>query len=238
MDKILLIMGASSEVGLALIRRVAKNYNKVLAHYCHWNEQLENLKQDFGGKVVFFQADFLDPGNVQNMVSEIIEQNLQPDHIVHFPAPKMQIEKFLKTQWGDFENGWKISLHSFYSILQAMLPHMGKKNYGKVILMLTSGILDKATRFQTSYMTVKYALAGLMDNLAAEYEGRGITFNSVSPDMIRTKFLSGLPELMVEQYALRRPSGKILAVDDVLPVFEFLLSEGADHINGVNIKIQ
>lgn len=238
MDKILLITGASSEVGLALVRRVAGNYSKILAHYCHWNEQLENLKQELGKKAVFLQADFLKQDDVQNMISDIIEQNLQPDHIVHFPAPKVQITKFIKTQWDDFESGWQISLHSFYSILQAMLPYMSRKKHGKVVLMLTSNIFDKTTRFQTSYMTVKYALAGLMDHLAAEYEGRGITFNSVSPDMIRTKFLSELPELMIEQYALKRPSKRILTVDEVLPVFEFLLSENADHINGANIKIQ
>lgn len=121
----------------------------------------------------------------------------------------------------------------------AFLPHMHRQRYGKIVLMLTANIFDKMpAKFQASYVAVKYALLGLMKSIAVEYEGKGITCNGVSPDMVRTKFLSDLPELLVEQYAANRPLKKILTVDDVVPAFEFLLSEGADCINGMNIGIR
>jgi 3-oxoacyl-[acyl-carrier protein] reductase len=238
MNKILFITGASSDVGTALIRNVANNYNVVLAHYCHWNNQLEQLKNDFGNKIYFYKSDFFDLNSIQEMIATIKNQQLEPDHIVHFPSPKMLTQKFIKTNWSQFEDGWEMSMHSAVTILQAFIPHMQKQKYGKIILMLTSCTLDMPPKYQTAYTTVKYALLGLMKSLATEYASKGITINGVSPDMIQTKFLSNLPGLIIEQYAESRPQKQILKVDDVIPTFAFLLSDGADNINGMNIGIQ
>lgn len=238
MSRTLLITGASSDVGIELIRNIASNYERIVAHYYHWSEKLDSLKQDLGERIIFLQADFSDKDSVQHMISTIKQYNLEPDHIVHFPIPKIMTQKFSKTDWYSFENGWEMSIHSLVTILQSFLPHMHKKKYGKIVLMLTSYTLNLPPKFQTAYITVKYALLGLMKSLASEYADKGITFNGVSPDMIQTKFLSELPDLLIEQYAMNRPLHRILTVKDVVPTFVFLLSDGADHINGVNIGIQ
>lgn len=238
MRNVLMVTGASSDVGTSLIQKVAANYEKIVAHYCHWNTQMESLKQELGEKIVFLQADFSDADSVQNMITAIQEQGLEPNHMVHFPAPKILAKKFCKTTWSDFDSGWEISLHSLFTILQTFLPHMAKQKYGKIIVMLTVCTWDKPPKYQACYTTVKYALLGMIKSLAIEYEGKGITFNGISPDMIQTKFLADLPELMIEQYASNRPAKQILTVKEVLPVFEFLLSEGANQINGENLRIQ
>ena len=68
MGKILLVTGASSDVGIELIRNITKKYDKILAHYYHWNENLEQLKKENGSKIVFIQADFSSSDSVANMV--------------------------------------------------------------------------------------------------------------------------------------------------------------------------
>lgn len=238
MDKILLVTGASSDIGSELIRNVFQNYEKVLAHYHHWNENLEGLKQEAGDKIIFIQADFSDSNSVTDMIRTIKEQGLEPDHIVHFPAPKMKIQKFVKENWTTFQNGWETSVHSLVEILQAFLPHMQKQKYGKIVLMLTSCTLDVPPKFQAAYTTVKYAMLGLMKSLAVDYMDKGITVNGVSPDMIQTRFLSELPEHLIEQYSEKRPGKRILTVAEVIPILSFLLSDGADHVSGMNLGVQ
>ena len=76
-----------------------------------------------------------------------------------------------------------------------------------------------------------------MKSLAAEYADKGITVNGVSPEMIDTRFLQDLPDLIKEMNASSMPQGKNLTVDQVVPTLEFLLSDGADMINGQNIAI-
>ena len=83
-------------------------------------------------------------------------------------------------------------------ILQAFIPKMSKQNYGKIVFMLSAYLLGIPPKFQSPYITVKYALLGLMRNLASEYAAKGIMVNAVSPDMMETKFLSELPELIKE----------------------------------------
>lgn len=68
------------------------------------------------------------------------------------------------------------------------IPNMAKKKYGRIVFMLTSCTINNPPKYQSSYVTVKYALLGLMKALAVEYADRGITVNGVSPDMMETKF--------------------------------------------------
>ena len=85
--------------------------------------------------------------------------------------------------------------------------------------------------------TVKYALLGLMRNLASEYAAKGVMVNAVSPDMMETKFLSGLPELILEQNAKKNPLGRNIHVEEVTPTIEYLLSSASDIVTGQNIGV-
>ena len=73
-----------------------------------------------------------------------------------------------------------------------------------------------------------------MRSLASEYSGTGIRINAVSPDMMDTRYISGLSHLMTEQYAANRPDGRLLDVYDVVPHIEHFLSDEIADENGVN----
>ena len=236
-EKILLVTGASSDVGSALIRKTASSYGHIWAHYCSSPEVTERLAGEIGDRIKPVRADFSDPDSVKEMTALIEESGLIPDHIVHFSALKAFNKNFHKGSWSDFQNGIDTSLRSVYMILNAFIPYMRKKRYGKIVFMLTSCVLGMPPKYQSSYVTVKYALLGLMKSIAAEYADRGITSNAVSPDMIETRFLSDVPELIIKQNAEKNPTGRNLCVDDVLPAFEYLLSDKADMVSGQNIGI-
>ena len=114
---------------------------------------------------------------------------------------------------------------------------MAKNKYGKILVMLTSCTTNIPPKYLTSYVTSKYALLGLVKSLANEYSDKGIKINGISPSMIETKFLKNIPELLVQQNAMNSPTGSNLCVDDVIPMFEFLLSDKSNSITGQNIAI-
>ena len=76
-----------------------------------------------------------------------------------------------------------------------------------------------------------------MRNLAAEYIEKGITVNAVSPDMMETSFIDNIPDLIKAQNAESSPIKRNLKVEDVIPTFKYLLSDGADTVYGQNIVI-
>lgn len=236
-NKVLLVTGASSDIGTAFIQRNVDKYSKIYAHYNSSKDQLEKLRSDYPDRIVLLQADFSDAASVENLIASIKECGQVPDHIVHMSSPKPVNEKFHKFKWEDFERGINTSLRSIVMITKEFMPVMAKNKYGKVVFMITSYVLGLPPKYQAPYVTVKHALLGLMESLAVEYAAKGITVNAVSPDMMETKFLSDLPDLIIEQNAATSPLKRILTVEDVVPSFEYLLSDGADTVNAVNIPV-
>lgn len=235
--KILLVTGASSEIGCRLICDAADHYEVILAHYCHCAEGLAEVKKAVGDKLVLLQADFSKLEDVSAMISQIEEMGYVPDHIVHLPSQKVNVQKFHKTDIRQYRTGFDLSVASIILILQQFIPKMTRQKYGKVVFMLTSFTLQVPPKYQAPYITAKYALLGLMRDLAGEYAEKGIMVNGISPDMMETKFLSEMPELLVQQNALHRPMRRNLTVEDVVPAFLYLLSDDADVISGQNFGI-
>ena len=235
--KVLLVTGASSEVGASLIRRIGPQYSTVFAHYRSSEGVIADLRAAYGDRIVPLQADFSDPGSTERLIETIRQSGKAPDHIVHLPAGKACNLQFPKTTWDGFRQELDTSLRSIVMILQAFLPGMAKNRYGRIVFMLTSYVLGVPPKFQSMYITSKYALLGLMKSLAAEYAARGITVNAVSPDMMETKFLSGLPDLIREQSAKNNPLGRNITVDETVPAIAYLLSDESGAVTGQNIGI-
>lgn len=128
-------------------------------------------------------------------------------------------------------------MRSIVLILQEFIASMAKNRYGRIVFMLTGNTKNIPAKYQTSYVTVKYALLGLMKSLSVEYMDRSITVNGVSPDMMETKFLSELPELIIEQNRERSPLGRNIYVEEVVPVIRLILSDSCASMTGQNIGI-
>lgn len=235
-NRTILITGASSDLGDHLIRSIADEYEYILAHYNHSKGQIEKAVKLYGEKIVPLQADFANKSSVENMIADI-GQERYPDHIVHLASPKFHVQKFHKEEVSAFEMEYMAAVQSMIQILKVFIPVMAKKKYGKIIFMLTSNVVGMPAKYQTCYTTCKFALLGLMRGLAVEYADKGICVNGISPDMIETKFLSDIPDLMIAQNAERSPLKKNLSVQDVIPALKFLLSDASEMITGINIPI-
>ena len=58
MDKVILITGASSDLGTAYIREKGQEYARIIAHYHHDNDKFAALRADYGDRITPVQADF------------------------------------------------------------------------------------------------------------------------------------------------------------------------------------
>lgn len=237
MEKTLLVIGASSDMGVATIRAVKEEYMCIIAHYFHMNEKLEALQLELGKRMVCLQADLSNIEEVEKLIKTIRELGLQPSHIVHFPAPTFNNSRFHKLRWEVFQRQMDVSLKSLVIILQAFLPNMLKQQYGKVVIMLSVVVNNVPPAHISDYVVTKYALLGLVKALATEYADKGITVNGISPAMVQTKYIANQPEVIIEQRAQASPIGRNLVPEDVIPSIIYLLSDGADCINGQNISI-
>lgn len=237
-NKILFIVGASSDFGRELIIRYSNEYDVILAHYNKSKEELEKLQNTIGPKLHLIQADLLDETSTNEMLFLIRERYGIPTHIVHLPADKVEYSKLPKTNWDQIQKAVDLQVKSAYNILQNIIPEMAKQKYGRVVFILTSYTCDNyPPKYMLPYVTSKYMLLGMMKALAADYADKNITINAVSPSMTQTKFLQDIPKFITEQTAASHPLKRLAQVDDVVPMIQFLLSDDAGYITGQNILI-
>lgn len=242
MEKILLVTGASSDVGMELIKSVYGEYDLIYAQYRTMSEKLEStidlVRKNEGTKtnIIPICADLSVDDDIDSLINSIKENGPLPNHIVHLPAPKLHLLQFHKDSVNSFDNGWNVSVRSIVKILQAFIPAMSKAKYGRIVFMLSSNTIGEPASFQSSYTTIKYALLGLMKSLAVEYKGKGIMINAVSPGMMETKFLSEIPELVIEQTAAKSKTGKNVTTGETARVIKDILFND-EEIFGQNIEI-
>ncbi len=233
---IILIIGASSDIGIDLINNIDEAA-LILAHYNSSNKRLLKLSDKIDNELVMIQADLSIEDETRLMIEDIEKTYGVPNKIIHLAAPKFANIRFKDINLDDFQRELEISLKSLVLILSKFLPILAKEKQGKVVCILSSVVLNIPPKALTQYTTVKYALLGLVKSLASEYADKNIQINSISPSMCDTKFLDNINDKFIELSAYNNPLKRNATVNDLTPIIKMLISSESDYINGVNIPI-
>jgi 3-oxoacyl-[acyl-carrier protein] reductase len=233
---IIFIIGASSDIGLDLIKNIDEEA-LILAHYNNSNEKLLELSKTINNELITIRSDLSKEVEIKKLISTIEENHGTPNKIIHLAAPKFENIRFKDIAWDSFQNEIDISLKSIVLLLSSFLPKLAKQKKGKVVIILSSVVMNVPPKALTQYTTVKYALLGLVKSLASEYSNKNIQINSISPSMIETKFLNNINEKIIELGAYNHPLKRNAIVEDITPIIKMLISNESDYINGVNIPI-
>ncbi len=242
--KTYLILGASSDLGIELIKKLneenstSSEKSLYIAHYNSSKERLEAITLNDKSKLICLQCDLSNMNTVDNLITEVKKYTDAPTHIVHLAAEPFHYMKLKEFDRDSLIHSMDIQVCSFAKIMQAFLPIMVKrKQHDKVVIMLTSYVKGMPPKFMLDYISTKYALLGLLKSLASDYSGKGININAVSPSMIETKFLKNIDERIVQMVAENSPEKRNAKPEDIVPVIQFLLSEAANYMHGVNLSV-
>ena len=228
-----LIVGASSDIGVALARRLLDTTDvRILAHHHQGADRIPKHE-----RIELVSADFSSTASVEDMAGRIVAGGGVPDQVVYLPGLKMRYERFSKFSLDHFDRDMHIQVRSAIALLKRLLPSMAKKPRAKVVFVLSSVTRGVPPKFTSMYAVVKQAQLGLMRALAAEYAGTGLTINAVSPTMVDTRFLDDIPGLAKEMTASGAPRGRLATTDDVVGPIQFLLSPESDFMTGVELPV-
>lgn len=236
MNSIVFITGASSDLGIAFIKSI-KEKCIIVAHYNKNNSKLLKLQKSSKNKIFPIQADFSSGESINAMLDKIETEIGIPNKILHLASRRAKNIRFKDDNWSNLQSELNVSLGSITIILNRFLPNMAEIKFGKIVCMLSSYTIGVPPKAMSRYVTVKYALLGLMRALASEYATKGVTINCLSPSMINTQFLSDINDRIIELNAESHPLKRIAEVTDVVPSIKLLLSDDSNYINGVNLPI-
>lgn len=237
MSNVYLITGASSDVGIALIRRVLQPEDVVIAQGAGDLSGLAQLCQDYPGQIRTYDVDLTDEAATGLFIRDVAANYPLPTHIVHLPALRVINTKFKNFDEERFDKDLSVQVRSAVKICKTFVPKMAKAKRGRVLFMLTSYLLGMPPKNTAAYVMAKSTLQGLAKSLAADYAGTGVTVNCVMPSMMETKFLADTSDLIVQASAEANPMGRNARVSDVVPAMAFLLGEEAGFITGVTLPI-
>lgn len=236
MSRNYLITGASSDVGIALINHLNNKESgiQIMAHYNTSKDNLEKIKMCNGNTIIMLQCDLTDKDSISLLIDRI-KQNGIPDAVIHLSAPKLDYIKFKDLPWNECLYDLEVQVGSVFGILQAILPEMVRgERRAKVIFLLSENTIVTPAKFTAKYTMSKYMLLGFMKSLTAEYKGKNVNINALSPAMIDTKLLSKIDRRMLE---VSGATENMLKPGNIVPYIIELLSADSDERYGENIYI-
>ncbi len=232
-----LLIGASSDIGLELIRQIDARERHIIAHYNSNAEALDTLSSRVKSKVTMVNGDLSTEAGCDSFIKKtaLISDTFQ--EIVVMPATPLRLNRFKEIKRSQVQRDIDLQVYASLDILNAFLPRMVAQKSGSIVFILSSVTLSMPPPSMGDYTIVKHAQLGLMRALASEYGNKGIRVNAVSPSMIETKFIDKLPRLVVEINKEKHPMGCNAQACDVAPLIAFLLSDAGRYLNGVNIPV-
>ena len=240
MDKVYLITGASSEVGMAYIKKLDETVTEkvtVIAHYANNKTGLEKLEKELSCvELDMVQADLSVTDGADIICNYIKEKQLEVTHVLHLAASAFSYMKIKKWNEEKVRKEMQIQFFSFASLMKEILPKMAKAGYGRVCVMLSSYVLGTPPKFMSDYVAVKSALLGYVKALAAEYGDKGVCINGISPNMMETKFLQNIDEKIVQMTAESSALKRNIRVEETVSGIAYLLSDEASYVNGTNLN--
>ncbi len=142
---------------------------------------------------------------------------------------QMYRERLHHAEIDDLDALVELHLGAAIQLVQAVLPGMRERRFGRIVLISSRAALGAATR--TAYSATKAALLGLARTWALELAPQGITVNVVAPGPIETdNFHSIVPRgsPQVEKIAQSIPVKRLGQAGDVAGAVLFF----ADRQNG------
>lgn len=244
MEKVYLLMGASSELGMRMIGKLNNECNgNVIIHawYRTMTEEFRSLCEGCNDNpnltVILRQLDLADSRAVEAAIEDYRNQGICPTHIAHFAASGFEYMKIKKWNEEVARRDMDIAYFSFARVCSEFLPMMAKKGYGRVVAVLSSYTLGTPPKFMSNYVAAKSALWGYIKGAAIEYADCGLCINGISPGMMETKFLSNLSSKIIEMNAATAVSKHNMDIDSTVDAILYLLSDSAKNINGINMNL-
>ncbi|HIZ56106.1 MAG TPA: SDR family oxidoreductase [Firmicutes bacterium] len=235
--KTALVTGATGQLGRVMARTLADCGADLIVHY-HRNEtyarQLAAELQEKGVRTFCVQADVTNADDVAAMKEKIQNEFYMPDILVNNAVIQYQWKPVLEQDIADYESQFKSCVLHNVHMVQAFVPHMAERNYGRVIAINTECIIQ-CHPGQSAYVAGKRGLDGLVKVLAKEVGPSGITVNEVAPGWTVSEQDRQRNTEAVPSYDAHVPLRRRGTDQEVANVVAFLASDLAGFITGAYI---
>jgi 3-oxoacyl-[acyl-carrier protein] reductase len=230
--QVAIVTGASRGIGRSIAVALARAGAHVVVNYRSSRDAAEEVVREIrtlGSRAIAVQADVTVPADVDRLIMASTE--LGVPRILVNNAGIASSRLLMETSLEEWESLIKSNLTAPFLCAKAVLPHMIREGYGRIINISSIwGIAGGS--FEVAYSASKGGLIAFTKALAKEVGKAGITVNAVAPGAIETDMLRNLSVDELDALKQETPVGRLGRPEDVSHAVLFLASPSASYVTG------
>lgn len=200
-----LITGAGRGIGKCIARSLAGAGATVIINYNSSKQSAEDLAQEInqsGGKAYAMQASLSDAADVASLFKQIHDEVGDIDILINNAgiARSQPAESIRLDDWAEVLN---INLTSAFLTIQAAVPAMKQKNYGRII-NISSVAAQTGGVIGPHYAASKAGMLGLTHSYASLLAEFGITVNAIAPALVDTDMIKDNDKITPDMLPVKR----------------------------------
>jgi 3-hydroxybutyrate dehydrogenase len=244
-DKVALVTGSTSGIGLAIARAFAAEGAKVMINGFGAAEEIEKICDELGA--IHDGADLSDPAAIERMIERCRDELGAPDILVNNAGIQhvSPVDSFPPEKWNAII---AINLTAVFHTTRLALPAMKQKTWGRIINTASAHSLV-ASPNKSAYVAAKHGVAGFTKTVALEAAREGVTANCLSPGYVWTTLVENqIPDTMKARGLTReqvmndvllaaQPTKRFVTPEEVAALAFFLCRDEAGSITGANLSM-
>ena len=239
-ERTALVTGARREIGRAIALALAGVGARVAVHHAGTREEASDADdvvreiERIGGEARSFGQDFAQDGAGQKLAEAVTAWS--PVDILVLNASIELPESYETISRERFDRQVAVNLRSPLELLQALVPSMAERRWGRVVT-IGSVQQERPHPRMLVYAGTKAAQLNWAWNLARQVGGLGVTVNNLAPGAILTARNRAQMETEGEALVQRIPAGRLGTPDDLVGAALLLCSDAGAYINGANLYV-
>jgi len=232
--KVAVVTGAGSGIGAATVKAFHREGARVVA--ADVSGRQEEVAKSLGDGCLAVHADVSKSEDVQAMLAAAIDTFGRLDVLYNNAGIDGEVAHTGDYKEEDFDRVWSINGRGVFLGLRYGIPILLQHGGGSIINTASMASMV-AFPGMPAYCAAKAAVVMLTKNAAAEYAGRGIRVNAISPGPIRTAITDSLPPDLIKGVVDATPIGRFGDPSEVANLALFLASDESSFITGSEILI-
>lgn len=230
-DRVAVITGAASGIGLATARRFAAEGALVVAVDVN-TDAVEELAKELDGDAI--TCDVTDEAAVADLFEKVSTAHGKVDIAFNNAGiSPPEDDSILTTGIEAWEKVQRVNLTSVYLCCKYAIPHMLRQGKGSIVNTASFVAVMGAATSQISYTASKGGVLAMSRELGVQFARQGIRVNALCPGPVNTPLLRELFAKDPERAARRLvhvPMGRFAEAEEIAAAVAFLASDDASFI--------